>query len=341
MRPVAKSSAIDNVGLSVSSGLDPETNYRHAVPVSLLWKGADIELHDVHFQYPTRKTPVLQGLSLKIRHGQFAAIVGPSGSGKTTIISLLERFYEPQRGSILYDGEDIMTIPLSPYRTRISLVAQEPYLFRGTIKENVLLGADPGSTTEEQLHAACSSAGLHTFIASLPLGYLTPVGNAGVALSGGQKQRISIARALIRDPAVLLLDEATSSLDSETEREVQAVFEKTRKGSGRTMIVVAHRLATVQNADVIFVMDKGRVVERGSHGELVGKRGVYWKMVSWCARRSNTGPFANLKFLVPSSSVGGIEQGIYRAQTCYKRGLKFSRRCGYIYGRSYIFQKKQ
>jgi ATP-binding cassette subfamily B (MDR/TAP) protein 1 len=317
MRPVAKYSAIDNVGLSVSSGLDPETNYRHAVLISLPWKGADIELCDVHFQYPTRKTPVLQGLSLKIQHGQFAAIVGPSGSGKTTVISLLERFYEPQRGSILYNGENVMNIPLSQYRARMSLVAQEPYLFRGTIKENVLLGVDPASITEEKLHAACSSAGLHTFISSLPLDYLTPVGNAGVALSGGQKQRVSIARALIRDPAVLLLDEATSSLDSETEREVQAVFEKTRKGSGRTMVVVAHRLATVQNADVIFVMDKGRVVERGSHGELVGKRGVYWKMVSWCASPTNKGTFANLKLVVPSSSVGYIEQIIYGAQTCY------------------------
>ncbi|KAF2705172.1 ABC transporter-like protein [Pleomassaria siparia CBS 279.74] len=240
------------------------------------YKGADIELKNIWFQYPTRDTPVLQDLSISIQHGQFAAIVGPSGSGKTTIISLLERFYEPQEGSILYNSLEIKSFPLHQYRKSLSLVAQEPYLFRGTIRDNVLLGADAATTTEDVLHQACRDAGIHAFITSLPEGYDTDVGTGGVALSGGQKQRISIARALIRDPAVLLLDEATSSLDSETEKEVQEVFEQT--GKGRTMIVVAHRLATVQKADVIFVMRDGRVVETGNHGRLLRARGVYWQM---------------------------------------------------------------
>jgi ATP-binding cassette subfamily B (MDR/TAP) protein 1 len=249
---------------------------RYTLPISLLWKGIDIEFRNVWFTYHTRNVPVLKGLNLSIRHGQFAAIVGSSGSGKTTVISLLERFYEPQRGSIYYNNEELASIPLRHLRKRMSLVAQEPYLIRGTIRENVLLGMDSRVVSNCTLHAACSEAGIHAFITSLPSGYDTDIGTSGLALSGGQKQRLSIARALIRDPSILLLDEATSSLDSETEKEVQAVFEKA--GRGRTMVVVAHRLATVQNADVIFVMRGGRVVERGNHGQLLERRGWYWEM---------------------------------------------------------------
>jgi ATP-binding cassette, subfamily B (MDR/TAP), member 1 len=203
--------------------------------------------------------------------------------GKTSIISLLERFYEPQRGQILYHGNDINNIPLSQYRSTLSLVAQEPSLFEGSIRENILLGIPDSTTiTDAVLHTAARSAEIHDFITSLPEGYSTPVGTKGVALSGGQKQRIAIARALIRDPRVLLLDEATSNLDSETERSVQEVLEKT--GKGRTMVVVAHRLATVQNADVIFVIGDGKVVEKGDHNSLLRKRGTYWQMVSsFCA----------------------------------------------------------
>jgi ATP-binding cassette subfamily B (MDR/TAP) protein 1 len=205
------------------------------------------------------------------------------GCGKTSIISLLERFYEPQRGQILYHGNDINNIPLSQYRSTLSLVAQEPSLFEGSIRENILLGIPDSTTiTDAVLHTAARSAEIHDFITSLPEGYSTPVGTKGVALSGGQKQRIAIARALIRDPRVLLLDEATSNLDSETERSVQEVLEKT--GKGRTMVVVAHRLATVQNADVIFVIGDGKVVEKGDHNSLLRKRGMYWQMViSFCA----------------------------------------------------------
>jgi ATP-binding cassette, subfamily B (MDR/TAP), member 1 len=205
------------------------------------------------------------------------------GCGKTSIISLLERFYEPQRGQILYHNNNINDIPLSQYRSTLSLVAQEPSLFEGSIRENIILGI-PNSTTitDVVLHTAARSAEIHDFITSLPEGYSTPVGTKGVALSGGQKQRIAIARALIRDPRVLLLDEATSNLDSETERSVQEVLEKT--GRGRTMVVVAHRLATVQNADVIFVIGDGKVVEKGDHNSLLRKRGMYWQMVgSFCA----------------------------------------------------------
>jgi ATP-binding cassette subfamily B (MDR/TAP) protein 1 len=249
---------------------------RFTLPTTVIWKGADIDFRDVWFKYPTRNVPVLQGLNLSVQHGQFAAIVGSSGSGKTTVISLLERFYEPQRGSIHCNGDAITSLPLRHLRQRMSLVAQDPYLIRGTIRENVLLGMDATTVSDTTLHEACRDAGIDAFVTSLPSGYETDIGTSGVTLSGGQKQRISIARALVRDPSILLLDEATSSLDSETEKEVQAVFEKT--GKGRTMIVVAHRLATVQNADVIFVMKSGRVVERGNHRELLGRRGWYWEM---------------------------------------------------------------
>ncbi len=156
-------------------------------------------------------------------------------------------------------------------------MSQEPNLFDGTLRENILLGVDEKTTSEEQLHQACRDAEIHDFIISLPDGYNTSAGTRGVTLSGGQRQRLSIARALIRNPRLLLLDEATSNLDAETEKSVQAVFEKNKKN--RTMVVVAHRLATVQNADVIFVLADGRVVEKGNHASLVNKRGIYYQMV--------------------------------------------------------------
>ncbi|KAK0644568.1 P-loop containing nucleoside triphosphate hydrolase protein [Cercophora newfieldiana] len=238
--------------------------------------GVKIQFHSVWFRYPTRDAPILNGLTLTIEKGQFAAIVGPSGSGKTTVISLLERFYSPVAGRILYNGLDISDLNLSHYRKEISLVAQEPNLFDGTLRENILIGVDEDTITEDQLHQACRDAEIHDFIASLPDGYNTEVGTKGVMLSGGQKQRLAIARALIRNPRLLLLDEATSNLDAETEKAVQAVFEKNKKN--RTMVVVAHRLATVQNADVIFVLGDGKVMERGDHAALLRKRGIYYQM---------------------------------------------------------------
>ncbi|KAI0914184.1 ABC transporter-like protein [Ustulina deusta] len=239
-------------------------------------RGVRIELQDVGFKYPTRNVPVLNGLNITIEKGQFAAIVGPSGCGKTSIISLLERFYQINSGQITFDGTDIDSIDLADYRRAISLVAQEPSLFDGTIRENIVLGVDADTITDDTLHQVCRDAGIHDFIMSLPDGYSTKVGIKGILLSGGQRQRVSIARALIRNPHLLLLDEATSNLDSETEKMVQAVFEQTKKS--RTMIVVAHRLATIQNADVIFVLGDGQVLETGTHLSLLQKRGVYYSM---------------------------------------------------------------
>ncbi|KAI0186011.1 P-loop containing nucleoside triphosphate hydrolase protein [Xylaria flabelliformis] len=238
--------------------------------------GIKIELKDVHFRYPTRNISVFKGINITIEKGQFAALVGASGCGKTSIISLLERFYDVQRGHILANGTDISSVDVYNYRKQLSLVAQEATLFQGTLRENILLGVDSDSVSEEQLHAVCRDASIHDFIISLPDGYNTEIGSRGVSLSGGQKQRVAIARALIRQPNVLLLDEATSSLDSESEKLVQAAFE--RAAQGRTMVVVAHRLATVQNADVIFVLGEGKVLEKGSHTELLKKKGPYWHM---------------------------------------------------------------
>ncbi|OBT74578.1 hypothetical protein VF21_07563 [Pseudogymnoascus sp. 05NY08] len=240
--------------------------------------GVEIQFKDVQYTYPTRDLPIFESLNLTIKKGQFAALVGPSGCGKSTIISLLEQFYQVQGGSILIDGQDVTELNVKEYRKIMSLVAQEATLFQGTIKENILLGVD--DATDEEVFKACREAEIHDFIESLPDGYGTDIGSKGVALSGGQKQRISIARALVRNPQVLLLDEATSSLDSESEKLIQAAFEKA--GKGRTMVVVAHRLATIQNADVIFVLGGGaggaRVLEKGSHAELLGKKGVYYQM---------------------------------------------------------------
>ncbi|KAI0890737.1 P-loop containing nucleoside triphosphate hydrolase protein [Annulohypoxylon maeteangense] len=238
--------------------------------------GIKIELRDVHFKYPSRNVSIFKGLNLTIEKGQFAALVGASGCGKTSIISLLERFYDVHRGQILANGTDITGVNVYDYRRHLSLVAQEPTLFQGTLRDNVLLGVDPNVVTDAELHAACRDASIHDFIVSLPDGYNTEIGSRGVSLSGGQKQRIAIARALIRHPDVLLLDEATSSLDSESEKLVQSAFE--RAAAGRTMVVVAHRLATVQNADIIFVLGEGKVLEKGSHVELLRKKGVYWHM---------------------------------------------------------------
>ncbi|KAL3419339.1 ABC transporter [Phlyctema vagabunda] len=244
------------------------------------WKdsegGVRVELRDLWFKYPTRDVPIFTGLNLTIEKGQFAALVGASGCGKTSIVSLLERFYEPQKGKVLFNDTNISDLDIREYRNSISLVAQEPTLFQGTIKENILLGVEENTKSEEDLHRACRDAEIHDFIMSLPEGYNTDVGSKGIALSGGQKQRIAIARALIRDPSIMLLDEATSSLDSESEKLVQAAFE--RAGHGRTMVVVAHRLATVQNADVIFVLGEGKVLEKGDHNSLLRRKGVYYQM---------------------------------------------------------------
>lgn len=248
--------------------------------------GVDIEFRNVGFNYASRPTPIFSDLNIKIAKGQFAALVGPSGCGKSTIISLLEQFYQVTSGELLIDGQSAYGLDLPSYRRLFSLVAQEATLFQGTLRENILLGIDVDTapadmSSDANIEAACRKAEIWNFVCSLPDGLSTDVGSKGVALSGGQKQRISIARALIREPQCLLLDEATSSLDSESERLIQGAFEKA--GEGRTMVVVAHRLATIQNADVIFVLGGqdgmgARVLERGTHGELIASRGVYYQM---------------------------------------------------------------
>lgn len=240
--------------------------------------GIAIDFQNVFFSYSSRATPVLSNLTLQILPGQFAALVGASGCGKSTTISLLERFYDSTSGAILANGQDITTLDPSTYRRQISLVSQEPTLYEGTIRENVGLSVD--SATDAEIEQACRDAQIHDFITSLPQSYETRLGPKGMSLSGGQKQRLSLARALLRNPKLLLLDEATSSLDSESEALVQEAIERAAGEGGRTVVAVAHRLATVQKADVIFVMGSGKVLERGTHGELLRRRGVYWQMVS-------------------------------------------------------------
>ncbi|KAI9884071.1 MAG: GTPase-activating protein [Watsoniomyces obsoletus] len=238
----------------------------------------NIEFRDVHFRYPTRPDqPVLRGLNLSVKPGQYVALVGASGCGKSTTIALLERFYDPLAGGIYVDGKEISSLNVNDYRKHLALVSQEPTLYQGTIKENVLLGA-ADDVSDEDIVRACKDANIYDFIMSLPEGLATPAGSKGTMLSGGQKQRIAIARALIRNPKILLLDEATSALDSESEKVVQAALDAAAKG--RTTIAVAHRLSTIQKADMIYVFDQGRIVEQGTHRELLTKKGRYFELVN-------------------------------------------------------------
>jgi len=238
-----------------------------------------IEFRDVHFRYPTRpEQPVLRGLNLTVKPGQYCALVGQSGCGKSTTIQLLERFYDPLVGGVYVDGKEITRYNVNEYRAFLALVSQEPTLYQGTIRENVLLGSTSDEVPDEAVIQACQDANIYDFIMSLPDGFSTVVGSKGGMLSGGQKQRVAIARALLRDPKILLLDEATSALDSESEKVVQAALDKAARG--RTTIAVAHRLSTIQNADVIYVLDQGRIVESGTHDELLDLRGKYFELVN-------------------------------------------------------------
>ncbi|KAF5118322.1 hypothetical protein DV454_000575 [Geotrichum candidum] len=241
----------------------------------------ELEFREVHFRYPTRRhVPVLRGINFTVKPGQFVALVGPSGCGKSTSISLIEQFYRPLAGQILLDGVDITTLNVANYRNHIGLVQQEPILYQGTIRENILMGmsdSDFEVISDDELYSAARKANIYDFIMSLPDCYETLCGSKGTLLSGGQKQRVAIARALIRNPKVLLLDEATSALDSESEKVVQAALDAAAEG--RTTIAVAHRLSTIQNADKICVFDKGRIVEEGTHDQLLEKGGIYYSLV--------------------------------------------------------------
>ncbi|KAL3862668.1 hypothetical protein ACJMK2_008621 [Sinanodonta woodiana] len=236
-----------------------------------------VEYRNVHFHYPSRLgVEVLRGLSFHVESGQTVALVGPSGCGKSTVISLLQRFYDPNDGEILVDGVNIRELNLKSLRAFISVVSQEPVLFDCSIWENIKYGDD--SVSMEDVIDAARIANIHEFITGLPLGYETVVGEKGTQLSGGQKQRVALARALVRNPKVLLLDEATSALDTQSEKLVQDALDNAQKG--RTCIVIAHRLSTIQNADVILVIDKGRIIERGNHQQLLAQKGVYATLVA-------------------------------------------------------------
>jgi len=248
----------------------------------------EIEFHEVHFTYPTRPdVAIFQGFSMKMEAGKSTALVGQSGSGKSTIIGLIERFYDPLRGMVTIDGMDIRRYNLKSLRKHIALVSQEPTLFGGTIRENITYGRG-GRVDESEMIEAARAANAHDFIAGLKEGYETWCGEKGVQLSGGQKQRIAIARAILKNPKVLLLDEATSALDSQSEKVVQDTL--MRVMIGRTSVVVAHRLSTIHHCDAIAVMEKGRVVETGTHSSLLAKGpcGAYYSLVTLQTRHAAT-----------------------------------------------------
>ncbi|XP_019185797.1 PREDICTED: ABC transporter B family member 19 [Ipomoea nil] len=237
----------------------------------------DIELRHVDFAYPSRPdVSVFKDFNLRIRAGQSQALVGASGSGKSSVIALIERFYDPTAGRVMIDGKDIRRLNLKSLRLKIGLVQQEPALFAASIFDNIAYGKE--SATESEVTEAARAANMHNFISGLPEGYKTPVGERGVQLSGGQKQRIAIARAVLKDPSILLLDEATSALDAESECVLQEALERLMRG--RTTVLVAHRLSTIRNVDSIGVVQDGRIVEHGSHSELIGRpEGAYSRLL--------------------------------------------------------------
>lgn len=237
-----------------------------------------VQLKNVHFSYPGRSAVVLDDLTLDIPAGSFVALVGHSGCGKSTVISLASRLYHPTSGFVTVDGVDLEDLDPHTLRTQLSIVAQEPVLFSGSIRENLCMGLPlHEEVSDERIAKACQDANIESLISSLPEGYNTALGNKGVQLSGGQRQRIAIARTLLRNPKILLLDEATSALDSESEHLVQEALDKAAEG--RTTISVAHRLSTIQRADKIFVLEAGKLVESGTHSELLQKKGKYSQFV--------------------------------------------------------------
>ena len=235
-----------------------------------------IGVENVEFRYKQRSAAkVLRGISMKIEPGTYAAFVGPSGCGKSTIISLLERFYDPTSGRITLNEADVSLMSPILYRRYMSLVQQEPPLYLGSVRENIAIGLDY-EPSEEEMREACHQANVLEFVSSLPEGLNTHCGSKGLQFSGGQRQRIAVARALIRKPRLLLLDEATSALDSQSERVVQTALDEA--ASSRTTIAVAHRLSTIRHADVIFVIEDGKVAEMGTHEELQRLKGRYQAM---------------------------------------------------------------
>jgi ATP-binding cassette subfamily B protein len=239
--------------------------------------GSRVEFDHIGFHYPSRPlTAALDGLSLTVQPGETVALVGPSGAGKTTVFQLLLRFYDPQSGQIRLNGVPTQQLSLADLRANVGLVPQDSVIFSTTAMENIRYGRP--TATDDEVMAAAKAAFADDFIRALPEGYASFLGERGVRLSGGQRQRISIARAMLKNPPLLLLDEATSALDAESERVVQAALEAAMQH--RTTLVIAHRLATIQKADRIVVLDAGRIVDIGRHDELVARGGLYAKLAA-------------------------------------------------------------
>jgi subfamily B ATP-binding cassette protein MsbA len=249
--------------------VEPDIADRPGTP-ALQITGGEIDLEDVSFTYRAG-APALRNVGLKVPAGRTVALVGPSGAGKSTLLNLIPRFFDASTGRVSIDGADVRAVTLASLRGAIALVSQETGLFNDTVRANIAYGR-PGAS-EGDIVSAARAAAAHDFIGELADGYETMIGENGVRLSGGQRQRLAIARAMLKDAPILLLDEATSALDAEAERQVQEALKRLMEG--RTTLVIAHRLATVLNADRIYVMDQGRIIEAGSHAELVAKGGVY------------------------------------------------------------------
>lgn len=231
--------------------------------------GGDIEFHNVSFAYQDKK--VLHHINLTLKQGSLTALVGPSGSGKSTLMKLCARFYDPGEGTVSMGGQDLSTLEPESLMKNISMVFQDVYLFQDTIRNNIRFGKN--DATDEEIIEAAKKAQCHEFITKLSKGYDTMIGEGGCTLSGGEKQRLSIARAILKDAPIVLLDEVTASLDPENEVEVQRAINTLI--AGRTVIVIAHRLKTIRNADTIVVLDEGRIVEKGRHEDLLNNHGLY------------------------------------------------------------------
>jgi ATP-binding cassette subfamily B protein/subfamily B ATP-binding cassette protein MsbA len=234
-----------------------------------------ISFQNVSFAYANTTEPVLKDVSIDVRAGEMIALVGPSGAGKTTLCNLVARFYDPSAGAILLDGADLRDIKLDSFRRLLGIVEQDTFLFDGTIAQNIAYGKR--EATIDDIRRAAELANAHEFIAQLPDQYDSIIGERGVKLSGGQRQRLTIARALLADPKILILDEATSNLDTESEQLIQSSLRELL--SGRTTFVIAHRLSTITHADLIVAIDKGEIIETGTHEELMAKSGFYFDMV--------------------------------------------------------------